>query len=164
MSAAAVLSIPCDFAAPRHSILPWVWAIATPPQPQPAPPRPQLAFYRKYTHALLRRYVRLSLAVGRTPSLLGREMFRAKVTHCHTQSFEDIVIFSHDVERCLEQLTPEQQHLVARITLQEFTVGEVSTALGLDPRTVISRHRGAIDRLTAIFLETKILEPANCCQ
>jgi DNA-directed RNA polymerase specialized sigma24 family protein len=106
----------------------------------------------------------MSLEAGRVPSLLGQEMFRAKVTHYRIASFEDVVISLHDIEHCLEQLSPRQQHLVTRISLQEFTVGEVSAALGVDPRTVINSYRHAIDRLTEIFLSTKILEPLKCCQ
>ena len=48
---------------------------------QPVPPKLELAFYRKYTEAMLRRYLRLSMEVGRVPSLMGREMFRGHVSH-----------------------------------------------------------------------------------
>src|SRR6185437_8793839 len=41
-------------------------------------PDPSVAFYRKYTEAMLRRYVRMSMGAGRVPSLLGRELFRGK--------------------------------------------------------------------------------------
>jgi len=91
-------------------------------------------------------------------------MFRAKITHYRTASFEDVVIFLHDIDRSLEKLTPEQQHLIARITLQEFTIGEVAVALSVDPRTIIRRHTRALDHLTRIFLDRKILNPPNCCQ
>jgi hypothetical protein len=36
--------------------------------------------YRRRTVALLRRYARASVEVGRLPSLLGREFFRTRVT------------------------------------------------------------------------------------
>lgn len=32
---------------------------------------PELAFYRKYTEGLLRRYVKMAMEAGRAPSLLG---------------------------------------------------------------------------------------------
>lgn len=148
-------------------VLRTVWAFADGPSLPAArvlPPKPNLAFYRKYTEALLRRYVRMSLEAGRVPSLLGQEMFRAKVTHYRVESFEDVVIFLHDVEQCLGKLNDRQQHLVARIALQEFTISEVSTALGVDPRSVIACYRRSIDRLTEVFLDVKILEPQKCCQ
>jgi len=39
-----------------------------------------LSAYRGRTMALLRRYFRMSLDIGRLPSVLGREFFRARVT------------------------------------------------------------------------------------
>ena len=77
-------------------ILPFVWAFASqtstpPPRPASRPPEPQVAFYRKYTEAMLRRYVRMSMEAGKVPSLLGKEMFRAKVTSYRVESFEDVV-------------------------------------------------------------------------
>ena len=48
--------------------------------------------YRERTVALLRRYSRISIEVGRLPSILGRELFRSKVTSYRMSSFEDGVI------------------------------------------------------------------------
>jgi hypothetical protein len=81
-------------------ILPAVWATAAPSRVKKTLPEvvqqkktaPELAFYRKYTEGMLRRYVRLSMEAGRAPSLLGREMFRGKVTSYRVHSFEDVVI------------------------------------------------------------------------
>lgn len=39
-----------------------------------------MAFYRKYTEAMLQRYVRMSMEAGKVPSLLGQEMFHGNVT------------------------------------------------------------------------------------
>ena len=55
--------------------------------------------YRGRTMALLRRYFRMSLDIGRLPSLLGREFFRARVTSYRVHSFEDVVILVHDAVR-----------------------------------------------------------------
>ncbi|HKU24448.1 MAG TPA: hypothetical protein VJQ54_03195, partial [Candidatus Sulfotelmatobacter sp.] len=60
--------------------------------------------YRGRTVGMLRRYMRYSIETGRLPSLLGREFFRAKVTSYTVVTFEDRVIFVHDMERCLEKL------------------------------------------------------------
>lgn len=104
-------------------VLPFVWAFAVerpmplPPaqfggaQPDRRPPEPQVAFYRKYTEALLRRYVRMSMEAGKVPSLLG-----------------------------------------------------AATMLGLPPRTAVRRYCRALDRLTTIFLRTRMLEPLKYCQ
>ncbi len=72
------------------AILPRIRACAAPqttaePAPQPQAEanktaEPQLALYRKYTEAMLRRYMRFSMEAGRVPSLIGQEMFRGKVT------------------------------------------------------------------------------------
>ena len=147
-------------------ILPFVWAFAAEiPAAQPdqplnrKPPEPQMAFYRKYTEAMLRRYVRMSMEAGKVPSLLGKEMFRAKITSYRVESFEDVVIFIHDVEHCLEQLDLEQQRLIARISLQEYTLQEAAVMLGLPPRTAVRRYCQALDRLTRIFLHARMLEP-----
>ena len=152
-------------------ILPVVWATAAPSYLKTLPEvveqkktAPELAFYRKYTEGLLRRYVKLSMEAGRAPSLLGREMFRGKVTNYRVHSFEDVVIFVHDVETCLKKLDEGQQHLVRRIALQEFTQAETSSLLGLSLRTVHRRYADALDELTEIFLERNLLEPSKACQ
>jgi hypothetical protein len=82
-------------------------------------PDPSVAFYRKYTEALLRRYVRLSMGAGRVPSLLGRELFRGKVTNYRVEGFDDMVIFVEDVARCVAKLDKGHQVLVERIAMQE---------------------------------------------
>jgi len=70
-------------------------AVVEAPAEVEAPPC-ELAFYRKYTEAMLRRYVRLSMAVGRVPSLLGRELFRGHVSSYRMTNFEDVVVFCFD--------------------------------------------------------------------
>lgn len=124
----------------------------------------QLAFYRKYTEALLRRYLRLSLEAGRTPSLLGRELFRAKVTSYRVKSFEDVVIFVHDVGQCLEKLDREQQHVIRRIALQEYTQGETAEMAGLSLRSVHRRYAEALDKLTGLFIDRGLMEPSIGCE
>ncbi len=130
-------------------------------QPQTAPVQPEMAFYRKYTEGLLRRYLRCSMEAGKVPSLLGKEMFRSKVSHYRMESFEDIIIFICDVERCIARLDQDQQNLIARIALQQFTVEETADLLGMRPRSVVRRYSEAIDRLTRIFLAVEMLKPQN---
>lgn len=124
---------------------------------------PELAFYRKYTEGMLRRYVKLSLESGRTPSLLGQEMFRGKVTSYRVRSFEDVVIFVHDMEKCVGKLESAQQKLIKRIGMQEYTQAEAASMLGLTLRTAIRRYGEALDRLTQILLEVGMLEPLVEC-
>ena len=125
---------------------------------------PELAFYRKYTEGMLRRYVKLSMEAGRTPSLLGQEMFRGRVTSYRVRSFEDVVIFVHDMEKCVARLDYEQQQLIRRIGMQEYTQGEAAQMLGLCLRTTVRRYAEAVDRLTQILLELRLLEPMVECQ
>jgi len=129
-----------------------------------APIAPGVAFYRKYTEGMLRRYVRLSMEAGRAPSLLGREMFRGKVTSYRVHGFDDVVIFVHDVETCLGKLDKGQQHLIKRIALQEYTQNEVAGTMGLCLKTVTRRYARALDDLTEIFLKRKLLDPQKACQ
>ncbi len=118
---------------------------------------PDLWLYRDRTLSLLRRYLRLSVEVGRLPSLLGREFFRAKVTSYRVTTFEDVVIFVHDVERSLRQLDDFEQSLIAKIVLQNYTQNEAARQLGCWRRTVGRRYIEALDRLSEVFLETGLL-------
>jgi hypothetical protein len=147
-------------------ILPMVWATEARHEVADSGRQtvPALAFYRKYTEGLLRRYMRLSMEAGRAPSLLGREMFRGKVTNYRVHGFDDVVIFVHDVEQCLGKLDESQQGLISRIALQEYTQGEAADLLGLRLRTAIRKYSEALDVLTEIFLERRLLEPLKACQ
>lgn len=123
-----------------------------------AQPRPELAFYRKYTEAMLRRYMRLSLRVGRMPALLGHDAFRGKMSTYRVTSFEDSVIFVYDIEKCLAKLDKFSQQLIRRIALQEYTQGEAAGLLGVSLRTVVRRYGEAVDALTQIFLDSRLLD------
>ena len=126
-------------------------------------PKRSLAFYRKYTEAMLRRYQTMSMEAGRVPSLLGRELFRGAVTSHTIHSFEDVVIYVHDVEQCVAMLDRGQQHLVRRIALQGYTQGEASAMLGITLRTIVRRYAEALDQLTAMFLRKGLLQPLGPC-
>jgi predicted DNA-binding protein (UPF0251 family) len=121
-------------------------------------PRPEMAFYRKYTEAMLRRYMRLSLRVGRMPALLGHDAFRGKMSTYRVTSFEDSVIFVYDVEKCLKKLDEFSQQLIRRIALQEYTQGEAAGLMGVSLRTVVRRYGDAVDTLTQIFLDHRLLD------
>lgn len=116
--------------------------------------------YRGRTVAMLRRYMRYSIETGRMPSILGREFFRAKVTSYTVTTFEDRVIFVHDMERCLEQLDEFSQQILARHILQEHDQLETAGLLGCSERTVRSYVPMALDLLSEILLEVGLLERA----
>src|SRR5579871_2541194 len=72
------------------------------PRPDPLPPiDPSLAFYRKHTERMLRRYLYASMLVGRAPEALADSVGRGWVSSRPVSSFEDAVIFVLDVEKCL---------------------------------------------------------------
>ena len=77
--------------------------------------------YRGRTIGLLKRYARASVEVGRLPSMLGREFFRARVTSYSMASFEDIVIFVHDMEQAINKLGSMEKRLLAMHVLEEYT-------------------------------------------
>jgi DNA-directed RNA polymerase specialized sigma24 family protein len=120
---------------------------------------PDLWLYRQRTAALLRRFFRMSVEMGKLPSILGQEFFRSKVTSYKASSFEDVVIFVHDVERSLGRLDRLSQALIGRVVLQGFSHEEAGRLLGLCRKTVERRLPDALDKLSEIFLEVGILKP-----
>ena len=126
--------------------------------PGKASPKPEFAFYRKYTEAMLRRYMRLSMTVGRMPALLGHDAFRGKMSTYRVTSFEDSVIFVYDVEKCLKKLDGFSRELIRRIALQEYTQGEAAGLMRVSLRTIVRRYGEAIDSLTQIFVDYRLLE------
>ena len=121
-------------------------------------PPPELCVYRRHTTYLLHRYFRMAIEVGRLPSLLGREFFRARVSHRRRLTFEDAVIFVHDVEGCLERLDTVSRTLIACIVFQDYSREETSQLLHCNYRTVKRRFPEALDRVTEMFQETGILQ------
>jgi len=118
---------------------------------------PDLWLYRNRTAALLRRYMRLSIETGRLPSLIGRELFRAKITSYSGTTFEDRVIFVHDVEVCLERLLPFDQKIIARIILQEYDHERAARVLHCTRRTIERRLPEILDELSEQFLKVRLL-------
>ena len=128
-----------------------------PRQAGPTGHDPDLWLYRERTLGMLRRYRRLSVEVGRLPSLLGREFFRTRVTSYQAGTFEDGVIFVHDVARGLERLGDFEHKLIAKIALQDYTQNETARVLGCWRRTVGRRFPEALDQMTEIFLAAGLL-------
>jgi hypothetical protein len=123
----------------------------------------EMAFYRKYTEGMLRRYMYRSMEIGKVPSLLGDFSFRGRSSNRKAYSFEDSVIFVHDVERCLARLNRLERELVGRIALQEYTLAETAALMGMSVRTVVRRYSEALDRLTQVFLRLELLQVPGVC-
>ncbi|MGC2371806.1 MAG: hypothetical protein WA474_22245 [Candidatus Sulfotelmatobacter sp.] len=119
---------------------------------------PDIWLYRKKTTALLRRYMRWSLEAGRLPSLLGRELFRAKISAFTATTFEARVIFLHDVEKCLDRLKSFDRQVVARVLLQEYDHESAARILQCTRRTLERRLPELIDELSESLLRSDLLE------
>jgi hypothetical protein len=116
-----------------------------------------LAFYRKHTENLLRRYLYASMQVGRTPSILSEPIGRGWISSRPIRTFEDAVIFVLDVERCLEKLGALERHMLSRIVLQEYTQAETAALLGMSVRAISYKFPQALDHMTEKLLEGGLL-------
>ena len=153
--------------------LPKVWAVAAtdpstgrtvegdvrPARRQREEPGVELGFYRKYTEALLRRYVQMSMEAGRVPSMMGRSVLGGKASSYRIHGFDDAVIFRLDMERCLRRLEPAEREVIRRVAMQEYTQAEAAPLLGICLRTCVQRYGRSLDRFTRILLEARLLEP-----
>src|SRR5438874_8252542 len=123
---------------------------------------PDFWLYRARTIALLKRYLRISIEVGRLPSILGRELFRSKVTSYRMSSFEDAVIFVHDVEQALDQLQLFPRQIIAAVLFQEYTQEQAAEVLHCGRRTIarefpIAPDIAALrDRITGLVAQNAV--------
>jgi DNA-directed RNA polymerase specialized sigma24 family protein len=125
--------------------------------------------YRRRTVAMLRRYLKYSMETGRLPSVLGGEFFRAKVTSYSVVTFEDRVIFVHDMEKCLGRLDEFSRGLIARHILQEHDQPATARLLHCTERTVRRLTPLALDQMSEILLDAGLMErldsiTKNSCQ
>ena len=120
-------------------------------------PPANLAFYRKHTESLLRRYLYASTKVGRAPSILGDPVARGWASSRPIRTFEDAVIFVLDIENCLSQLSILDRELLGKVVLQDYTQEEAALMLGIGIRTVGYRFPLALDRLTEKLLAADLL-------
>src|SRR5271165_3539505 len=103
-----------------------------PPAKAPdAGPVVSLAFYRKHTESLLRRYLYASMQVGRAPSILSDPVARGWASSRPVRTFEDAVIFVLDIEKCLGRLSLLDREMLGRVVLQEYTQVEAASMLGM---------------------------------
>ena len=127
------------------------------PDSEEIDPRPEMLCFRAQTVALLRHFFELSCQIGRLPSLLGREFFRARVSHQTLPSFEDQVVFSCDVELCLSRLSDHHAEIVTLVGLYDFGLEEVAGMLRCSKSAVHQWFAEALDALSEFFLEAGLL-------
>lgn len=116
--------------------------------------------FHKRTEAMLRRYFQMSLDIGKLPSVLGGLRFRAKVSSYKLTNFEDVVIYVHDMEKCLERLERRTLELIAAMTLMDYTDEETARLMGISDRQVRRDYQDAIDGLTLILIEAGMMQGA----
>jgi hypothetical protein len=161
--------------------LPMVWAASLPHSPWPdhsakaeagpaatlrakplekaqaSEPDVSLAFYRKHTEKMLRRYLYASMQVGRAPSILGDPVGRGWASSRPVRTFEDAVIFVLDIEKCLDKLGSLDRQMLSRIVLQKYTQAESASLLGMSVRSICYKFPKALDRFTEKLLESGLL-------
>lgn len=120
-------------------------------------PRPEILCYRGQTFAIVRHFFEISSQVGRLPSLLGREFFRARVTHHAIPSFEDQAVFVRDVELCFARLSEPHAEMITLVALYSFSRDEVAQMLRASKTWVNIRIAEALDALSEIFLQARLL-------
>jgi hypothetical protein len=119
---------------------------------------PSLRIYRGRTIAMLRRYLRYSLETGRVASLLGRQYFRTGVPSYGIGTFEDRVIFVHDMEICLQRLEEFVRQLIARYILQEYDLRATARLLHCNEKTIRRSIPLALDQVSEVLLEVGLME------
>ncbi|MGA2989518.1 MAG: hypothetical protein ABSD88_03505 [Candidatus Korobacteraceae bacterium] len=120
-----------------------------------------LPLYRNESERMLRRYFYLSLDLGRLPSMLGGEAFRARASSTRPHTFEDLVIFVHDIERRLEELAPELLETIAAVVFLDQSHEEAAASLGLSRRQVERRYIAALDELSRRLLVTGLMRASH---
>lgn len=123
-----------------------------------------LAAYRPYTRALLRRYFRMAVDIGRLPSILGGLCFRARVSCYKLNTFEDAVIFVHDIERVFERIERHLLEIIAGVVLLDYSVPEAALRLGITVQRAERRYSAALDSLATVLIEVGLLRPIFASQ
>lgn len=119
--------------------------------------RDDAQFFRAQTLAIVRHFFEIACQIGRLPSILGRELFRSRVSHHAIPSFEDQVVFVHDVERALARLEPQDADVLGLVGLYQYSLEEAAALLGRSRSSVIRRFADSVDRLAEIFLASGLL-------
>jgi hypothetical protein len=125
---------------------------------------PDLWLYRDYVISILKRYFRLAVETGRLPSVLGREYFRTRVTSERGYTFENSVIFVHDVEHCLEELDDFSREVIGWHVLQEFSLKETAHLMGCGQSAAYRGFLEALDRLSEIMLTHQLMTPVEAAE
>ena len=119
--------------------------------------RPEMICFRGQTLFMVRHFFEISCQLGRLPSLMGREFFRAKCSHHAIPSFEEQAVFNRDIELCLARLTDQQAEIITLVGLYDFSREDAAAMLGCSRAWAGERLATALDCLTEIFLQAGLL-------
>jgi DNA-directed RNA polymerase specialized sigma24 family protein len=120
--------------------------------------RADALFFRGQTLAIIRHFFEIASQIGRLPSILGREFFRARVSHHTIPSFEEQAVFVHDVERTLGRLNDDDAEVIALVGLFQYSLDEAAALLGRSRTNVAVRFADSVDRLAELFLAAGLLQ------
>ncbi len=120
--------------------------------------RADVLFYRSQALGIVRHFFEIASQIGRLPSIMGREFFRAKVSHHAIPSFEEQAVFVLDVEAALARLNERDGELVALVGLFHYSMDDVAAMLGRSRSYVAQHFADSVDQLATIFLETGLLK------
>jgi AraC-like DNA-binding protein len=120
--------------------------------------RAEVLFYRAQALGIVRHFFEIASQIGRVPSIMGREFFRAKVSHHAIPSFEEQAVFVHDVEAALARLNERDGELIALVGLFHYSMDDVATMLGRSRSYVAQHFADSVDQLAEIFLKTGLLK------
>jgi hypothetical protein len=120
-------------------------------------PEPEAVCYRGQALAIVRHFFEMSCQLGRLPSILGREFFRAKVSHHAIPSFEDQALFSHDIRQSLAKLDETEMQVLTLVGLYDLNLDEAAEILHWSTGYISQRFGEALARLTQIFLDRGLL-------
>lgn len=126
--------------------------------PFAADPEPETVCFRGQTLAIVRHFFELSCQLGRLPSILGREFFRARVTYRGVPSFEEQVVFVHDVEHALLSLSGEEREILTMVGIYDIDYDDAAAMLRCSRGWISQRYSEALDRLTQIFLDRGLIK------
>lgn len=115
-------------------------------------------FERTHAIHLLQSFFQTSLLLGRMPSLLGREIFRARTDTQRARAFEDAVVFVCDVERCLRQLEKQDQRILACCVFEDRSEWDAARRLHCAQSEISRRLGKVLDSLYETFCQLGLLQ------
>jgi hypothetical protein len=103
----------------------------------------------------------MAVDLGRLPSILGGLCFRARVSSYPLHTFEDAIVFVHDIERVFDRIDRHFMEIVAGVIMLDYSIPEAALRLGITVQRAERRYHAALDSLSRALLEVKLLRPLH---